>query len=152
MLFPTLKIWGLWGRELGGRGGRCEQLKSCFTEFNNSYTHSYLSLFVSVDVFVVCFLKNAGCQSYFCFRLGTAEPEINNRPPTPLPLGGSPGLSKVPSFSAWSWNITLHNMLCLLQGPLTQSCLHVRFILLYFLQTLSSKRLRTVSNCEITLT
>ena len=40
-------------------------------------------------------------------------------------LAGSPGLSTVRSFSAWSRNISLHNMLCLLSQGLypTHFCL-----------------------------
>ena len=33
------------------------------------------------------------------------------------PSGGSPGQSEVPSLEAWSRNIALYNVLCLLPGP-----------------------------------
>ena len=75
--------------------------------------------------------------SYFALaapQWGTAEAEIKNHP------GGSTGLSKVPSFSAWSRNIALqlHNMLCVLLGPLAYKFLHSQFI---FLPNLSKQRL-----------
>ena len=57
--------------------------------------------------------------------------------------------SRVPSFWAWSGNITLYNMLCLLPGPLASKlfCLS-GFILLHFVQNLSELWLRNVWKCE----
>ena len=67
---------------------------------------------------------------------GTGDAEVKNHP------GESPtGLSKVPSFQAWSWNVDLRSsMLCLLPGPLAYWFLPFWFILLHVLWNVSKQR------------
>ena len=77
-------------------------------------------------------------RSWSVPQWGTADAEIKTpRPPAPSP-GGSTGLSKASSFSTWSKNIALHNMLfAYWPRPLAYSFLPSQFILLHLVQNLS---------------
>ena len=137
VVMTTITLWGYLRTQQIALG--CKLQKNEVKDALRIWSQGGL-IFQVKNTFLCClpimsFSVNFGSWSYSWHylaklrQMGTAGAEIETPPP---PQWWEPRAIKGSLFLNWSRNIALHNMLCVLPGPLTCSFLPFRFILLVF--------------------